>query len=320
MKWGMVFFLSLFAGCAWLRPAPVVSEHASEVPAWAYAPAEGCDESRELCASGEGPTSRQAEANALKGLAAIFETRVTSTTDSLSTMAQNASFRQSQETAAVAVKEEVDQTLEAASITKRHQRKGFHYALAALDKHKASSNLRAAIERAQAELEGLWKRRQRAGWARLWELLLTREALDDRHQLVTGRRLELQPRPLELQKWYQSRAVTRAIGWDSDLPDTWGGPVKGRLTEAGIALRPATSGARVRARLEAKPGHLKVSGFEKWEFTLLLEHLDADGGKRGVLAARESATGRSRADCETKARPALLKAVETGLPQLNLED
>lgn len=310
--------LLLISACA---TKPRVSEHSDEVPAWVYTPSEGCDEGAELCASGEGPNNSVADANAMKGLASIFEVRITGATSQLLTMSNDAVLRQSQETASASVKEEVDQTLKAASIKRRHRHKNLSYSLAALDKAKASDNIRSAMDTAQAELDGLWQRKDRTGWARMWELLLTRDSLNDRYALIMGGRMTYAPSADQLQKWYQSRKLTRSIGWEGqDLPEALAGSLKGRLTEAGMALTKSSEGERIRATFEAKQGFIKVTGFERWEFVLTVEHLDAGDKKLGTLSVNASATGRSRADCETKTRTTLMKAVDDGLTQLNLND
>ena len=98
-------FCAALGGCSLFHSKPQVSEHAKEVPAWAYAPMEECLEERELCASGEGPNQSVADANAFKALAAIFETKVTASTVSTTTATGVGAFAQAQETAAVNVKD-----------------------------------------------------------------------------------------------------------------------------------------------------------------------------------------------------------------------
>lgn len=297
-----------------------VSEHAKEVPAWAYAPSEGCDEEAEICASGEGKNSSVADANALKSLAAIFETKITSTTQADAVMSQDQAYRSSRENAYASVREEVSQTLEAASIRQRHRHKGLSYSLAVLDKEKAAGSLITSMNRAQAELEGLWKRRDRTGWARMWQLLLTRDGIADRLFLITGSKRGGSPTAADLQGWYQGRKAQHAIGWESaGLSPELEGALKSRLTEAGWILQKSAV-QKVRATLEAKQTHLQVKGFEKWEFVLTMQHLGTDGNKVGVLTAETTTTGRSRVDCESKARAELLRTAETELTKLNLAE
>lgn len=311
----------IIVGCSATKPRPKVSEHATEVPSWAYAPMEGCDEGSELCASGEGPTSAVADANAMKSLASIFEVRIEASTSSMMTMSNDSALRQSHETAAVSVKDEVAQTLKAASIKNRHRFKGLSYALASLDKHKAADNIRSAMDTAHAELDGLWVRKDRASWARMWELVLTRDALNDRYALIMGARVPYAPTTEQLQKWYQARKLVRKMGWEAvDLPEIYAGSLKSRLSEAGIALSTTKSDERIRAQLTAKDAHIKVAGFEKWEFVLTVEHLGEGDKKKGTVSVNTQTTGRSRVDCEIKAQPILMKALETNLSQLNLNE
>lgn len=314
--------LVLLASCSLFQSkAPINSEHSKEVPAWAYAPMEGCVEERELCASGEGPTSALADANAMKALAAIFETRIEAVTTSSMTATGSGAFAQAQESAAVSVRDEVKQTLEAAQVEKRHRHKKLSYSLVSLDKAKASGNLRAAMDKVQAELEGLWKRKDRTGWARMWELFHQREGLNDRYNIINGARVSFSPSVKELQDWYQSRRAETPIGFDAQgLTTELLGALKARLTNSGYRLFDLTTGARLKARLEAKQEHMNVDGFEKWFFVLTLENISKAGAKIGGLSVQETATGRSKADCEMKARESLLKMMEARLSELNLQD
>lgn len=310
------------AGCSLFGPAkPETSEHAKEVPKWAYAPMEECVEERELCASGEGPTSPQADANAMKSLAAIFETRIEGSTTSTMTATGNGAFAQAQETAAISVRDEVKQTLEAARVEKRHRFQKLSYSLVSLDKAKAGANLRAAIDKAQAELEALWKRKDRTAWARMWELHHQREGLNDRYNILMGQRVTYSPSAQDLQQWYQSRRAETPMGFDAqNLPTEFMGALKARLTNSGYRLFDLTSGARLIARWEAKKEHMNVAGFEKWFFILTVENVSKAGAKIGGLVVQETASGRSKADCEMKVREPLLKLMESRLSELNLQD
>ena len=313
--------LALFTGCSLFQAKPQLSEHAKELPEWVYAPMESCVEERELCASGEGATQAIADANAMKSLASIFETKITGNTTSTMTAQGQGAFAQAQESAQVSVREEVKQTLEAARVEKRHRFQKMSYSLVTLDKAKAGDNLRAAMDKAQSELAALWKRKDRTSWARMWELFHQREGLNDRYNLLMGGRMPFSPTAKELQDWYQSRRAEVPMGFQTEgLSPELLGALKSRLTNAGYRLFDLTTGPRVKAKLEAKQEHMKVDGFEKWFFVLTVENISKAGAKIGGLSVEQTATGRSKADCEMKAREPLLKAMESRLSELNLQD
>lgn len=105
-----------------------------------------------------------------------------------------------------------------------------------------------------------------------------------------------------------------------DLPSEFAGALKARLTNAGYRVFDLNTGARLKAAWEAKKEHLNVEGFEKWFFLLRIEHLSKAGAKVGALSESIAVTGRSRVDCEAKAREALIGLMESKLSELNLQD
>ncbi len=318
--WLLLLLLALVYSCAH-RPAPQNAPSAKELPAWVYAPMDECVEARELCASGEGQTGAQASANALKALGAIFETKVTGSTTSTMTVRGSAVLAEAQETAWVAVRDEVAQTLEAARISRQTRHKNMSYALASLDKAKASQNLRERMDTLQAELAGLWQRKDRTGWARMWQLFHQREGLNDRYAIVTGQRASYAPSAQELQAWYQSRRAEIPLALDHEaVPAELLAALKSRLTNAGYRLFDFKTGARLELRFAAAQEHLNVKDFEKWNFAFTLTHLSKNGAKVGVVDLRETVTGRSRVDCEARAREALVAQLEKRLSELNLQD
>lgn len=318
----LIWALLSLVGCtSLLRPKPLNSEHAKEVPQWAFAPMDECSEATQICSSGEGETAGKADAHALKSLAAIFETKISGSTESTMIVRGSSVLAQAQETAVVNVRNEVKQTLEAAQIIKRHRYKKLNYSLASLDKAKASANLQAALEKVQSELSALWQRRDRLAWARMWELFHQREGLNDRYTILTGTRLSFVPSAQELQSWYQARRAEVPLALEAvDLPNEFAGALKARLTNAGYRVFDLNTGARLKAVWEAKKEHLNVEGFEKWFFLLRIEHLSKAGAKVGALSESIAVTGRSRVDCEAKAREALIGLMESKLSELNLQD
>ena len=315
--------LLFISSCALFKPkkAPETSEHSAEVPAWAYAPMEECMEEMQLCASGEGKTSTQADANAMKSLAAIFETKIVATTSSSMTVSGHTALAQAQESAQTSVRDEVKQTLEAAQVIKRHRYKNMSYALASLDKTKATANLKAALDKVQAELSGLWTRKDRTAWARMWELFQVREGLNDRYNIINSNRIPYAPSASELQQWYQSRQANVPMAIDFiDLPGEYEAQLKARLTNSGYRLFDLNTGARLKAQMTSKQEHMDVAGFEKWFFNLSMENISKAGAKVGGLSVTTTTTGRSKADCEMKARSILMKEMEEKLHELNLQD
>jgi hypothetical protein len=314
--------LFVLSSCAFFKPAPpITSDHANELPDWAYAPMDACSEASEICASGEGKTNSIADANAKKSLASIFETKIEAQTSSHLSASGSAILMKAQESATVSVTETVNQTLEATQVIKRFRFKEMSYSLVSLDKAKASENLRARIDKIQSELSALWKRRDRTAWSRMWELAHQREALNDRFNIMMGERIQFTPNISELQAWYQSRRAEIPLAYEFiDLPKEYASQIVSRLTNSGYRLFEMNQGSRIKAVLESKKEHMNVKGFEKWFFNLTMENISKAGAKTGGLVAQATTTGRSKVDCEMKAREILLKEMEEKLQELNLQD
>ena len=112
-----LLLLLLFSGCSHFRTEPSLSESAKEVPAWIYSPYDGCTESAELCATGEGKTLAQADSEARANLGSIFEVKVQSELNVTTSASQTFPWQaQVKEEVQKSIKESVDQILETVQI------------------------------------------------------------------------------------------------------------------------------------------------------------------------------------------------------------
>jgi hypothetical protein len=322
MKLTLGLLILSLTGCSLFKKtsAPETSAHSSEVPQWVYEPLENCD-AGELCASGEGHTQSQADANAFKSLASIFETKITATTQSFMQTQGSGAWSQASEAASTSVRDEVNQTLEAARVLKRHKQARMTYTLVGLNKMKASENLEARMNELQAQIAGLWKKKDRLSFFTLWELSLAREQLNDRYNLIQGQRKTYAPDLKTLQLWFKDRSQLSPLSLKSstDSPGLILEKLKNRLTEVGYTLKTEKQNAHIDLEWIEKPAHLNVQGFEKWSFQLTLKHL-AGSDKKGVWTTQVESTGRNKTDALNKILNSLLKQMDEGLSSLHLPD
>lgn len=193
----MIYLLLLISGgCALFEPkSPQMSEHAHQVPSWAYAPMEACDQGKELCASGEALISSTAAENAMKSLTSIFEIHIQFEPDSL---------KLDSEQTKKSVSYEIDQMLKAAKIIKKYRSHKMSFALVSIEKKQVRTYLETAIAKSQSELVVLWMRKNRSSATRIWELLFVREALNDRLKLIDPNGIKGLPTAAEIKRWFQS--------------------------------------------------------------------------------------------------------------------
>lgn len=318
MKYLLV--LLLIGSCSHFKSQPELSGSAKDVPGWVYAPYEECQEDQELCATGEAKTYAQADGQAKANLASIFEVQIRSdlnvNTSSSQGMPWQAEVRQEVQQS---LKESVDQILETVQIKKRFKKDGLSYALASLDRSKASELIGGRLSRIDQELETLWARRQRTNLRKIVKLVLEREKINERYSIVSG-----SPRPAKVKfedviKWKDSRPkVVPLVLRVGQAPDWMREKVKELLTESGFKLVNGESAKALTLNVDSIKEFLNVEGFEKYTFTLHLTSIE-DGEKKKVLSTSETVTGRNQADALLKVKGYFTDYLEQHLAELHLD-
>jgi hypothetical protein len=315
-----LFLLLLLSSCALVKPAPPLSDTAKQTPPWIYSPYDECGQERELCATGEARTLAQADAEARKNLASIFEVKVTSEFSAETTTTQSFPWQGAvREEVRRSLQESVDQILETVEIKKHHREKGLTYSLAALDRAKASELVLGRLTKLDDELGVLWQKRNRTNLRRIVRLYLERDKLNERYSIVSGA-----PKPgsvtwKELTEWRASKARPEALALRiGQAPEWLTEKLRELLSEAGFRLVKGDAYKAVSVNVDSIKEYLNVSGFEKYTFTLNVTSFER-GEKRKVLAVSETVTGRTQADALLKIRHYFTEYVEQHLADLDLD-
>lgn len=315
--------LLLLCGCAHFRsnPEEVTNEGSREAPAWLYAAYEGCDEASELCATGEAKTYAESDVQAKNNLASIFEVKVKSDL-SVNTSSSSQSFpwqAQVRQEVQQSIQESIDQVLETVQIKKHFKKDGLTYALASLDRAKASDLLGNRILKIDHELEALWVKKQRTNLRRIVKLHMEREKINERYSIVHGSGMPSRVSYQDILKWRETRpkaeSLTLKIG---QAPDWMTDKVKELLTEAGFKLVRGEAPKIVSLNVESIKEFLNVEGFEKYTFTLNLTSIE-EGEKKNVISTSETVTGRSQADALLKVKHFFNEYIEQHLSDLRLD-
>ncbi len=310
----------LVAGCSNLRKELPVSETAKEVPAWIYAPYEGCSEATELCATGESKTFAEADAHSRANLASIFQVEVKS--DLTLNQAATASMPWQgsvREDVQRTLKESVNEMLETVQIKNRYKKDGLSYALASLDRTKASELVGGRIQKIDSELEVLWARRSRTNLRKIVRLVLEREKLNERYSIVSGQGRPASVTYADVVAWRETRPKSEPIVLRvGQAPDWMVEKLKELLTEAGFRFVKENTEKILALHVDSIKEYMNVDGFEKHTFTMSLASI-ADGDKKKVIQASETVTGRSQADALLKVKHYFSEYLEQHISDLHLD-
>jgi hypothetical protein len=303
-----------------LQPRPELSENSKENPSWIYSPYEGCQEKIELCASGEAKTQSNADSEARKNLASIFEVKVTSEFNVQSSSAQNFPWQGAvRQEVQQSLQESVDQILETVQIKNRTKVKGLTYALASLDRIKASELIGSRLAKVDQELNVLWDKRSRTNLRKIVRLYLEREKLNERYSILSG-----SPRPStmsykEIMEWRQTRPMIESLALRiGQAPEWMSEKLKELLTEAGFKIVRGDSDKALSLNVDSIKEYLNVEGFEKYTFTMNLTSY-IKGEKRKVLSVSETVTGRNQTDALLKVKTFFNDYIEQHLADLHLD-
>jgi len=315
-----LWLLLLISGCSHFKKEPSLSDKSKEAPAWIYSPYDGCSEAKELCATGEGKTFTQADAEARANLGSIFEVKVKSdlnvTTSSSQTFPWQAAVK---EEVQKSIQESVDQILETVQIKNHFKKDGLSHSLASLDKQKAGQLIKNRLLKVDGELETLWENHQRTNLRRIVKLYLERERLNERYSIVS----EI-PHPSKVSwqdiiKWRESKPKAEPLHLKiGQAPDWMREKIIELLTEAGFHLVKGDANKIVTVQVDSIKEFLNVSGFEKHTFTLSMASI-VNGDKKRSITASESVTGRNQADALLKVKNFFNEYIEQHLSDLRLD-
>lgn len=315
-----LFLLLLLGACSHFnKPAPT-SESAKEIPGWLYAPYEGCSEVQELCATGEGKTSTQADAEARANLASIFEVKIQSELNVSSSGSQSYPWQaQVREEVQKSVRESVSQILEAVQIKHKFRKDGISHSLASLDRTKASELLGNRLRKIDGELKTLWDNHQRTNFRRIVKLYQEREKLNERYSIVAGQGKPSSVSWQEIVKWRESKPKSEPLLLKvGQAPDWLIEKLTELLTEAGFRITRGEAQKIVTLQVDSLKEYLNVEGFEKHTFTMNLNSI-VNGEKRKTISTSDTVTGRSQADALLKVKHQFIEYIEQHLSDLHLD-
>lgn len=291
-----------------------------EIPRWVYSPYDYCDETKELCATGEADSYSSADAQARKNLASIFEVKVKSEFNSQSNAHEDAPLQGViKQSVQHSLQESVDEILEVVQIKNHFENEAMFFSLASLDRIKAGELLGERLSKLDTELENLWKNKSRTKLRKIIKAYIEREKLNERFSIVTGEPRVSKITYKDILEWRESRPKQEELALRVGQAPEWVvEKIKELLTEAGFKIVKANAKKALLLNMDSIHEYLNVDGFEKYTFTLNMTSLES-GEKKQVISASETVTGRNQTDALLKVKFFFLDYLEQHLSDLKLD-
>ena len=315
-----LLIILLLGGCSHHTSKTSRPGESNEEPKWLYAPYEGCSEASELCATGEGKTSTQADSEARANLASIFEVRVKSDVSITTSSTQSFPWQaEVKEEVLKSVQESVDQILESVQIKNHHRKQGISHSLASLDRQTAGGLIRGRMGKLDDELEVLWNTHQRTNLRRIVKLFMERERLNERYSIVSGMGIPSKVSWAEIIKWRASKPKSEPVLLKiGQAPDWLKEKLSELLSESGFHIVKGDADKIVTVQVDSIKEFLNVEGFEKFTFTVSISSV-VDGGQKRTISTSDTVTGRTQADALLKVKNSFNDYIEQHLSDLRLD-
>ena len=291
------------------------------MPKWVHAPMEGCSKALEICASSSGSTMEEADLNAKKSLASIFETKITSKFEVNTTSLSEKDKEELTEQVYSAVTESIDQVLKSVVIKKRFNQDSSFFSLASLDKSKAAKTVRLDMKSIDDQLDFLFAKGNRTSIKKMLTLFQKRQLLHERLILLDKGAM---PSKYSFQQINSLKDKDQnykiSLSYAENFPDSMQKWFENLMNDLGYkVVNNSESNYQLHLDFLVSEEYLKVKGFKKYQFTVTGEAKNNQGQKIGTLSVNMISSGRTQTDSFQKIRNKMFNEVEQNLDKLNME-
>ncbi len=293
----------------------------AKTPAWVNQPKKNCP-TQYMCAVGEAAGRSQAKAQARAAIAKVFQTQVKSKFSEVVFANDNVS----EQSMSATTEELTEMTLEGIEILEMHEDKLGFYALAGLNKRKLSNHYQSEIKKIDQKLGVLWSSGKIGDLMNMGELLGRRSLFYDRIAFLTGLKVTL---PFSYKEYLRKKKnlfnkVTIKIGKELDMPQSLKETIANELSSMGFRLNTKEKAEGktthiLKGKLDSKKEYLKVEGFERYRFNLVLKALNNKRKETGFLSFETTSTGRNFDQSLEKALVTISEHISKNIHQLNIE-
>ena len=293
----------------------------AEAPEWVYAADKACPPS-EVCAAGEGESLQQADLRARKAMASIFQTHIASQLNARQTSFSSSEIDELKEMVEIQTQETVEGILKAVEIKKRFHKEGLFFALASLNKRKASQSLQREISVIDQELEHLFQGKKKSAIKRILTLLEKRRHLDDKMIVLRGESSKAAYTVADaLNIKYASKGHKKVfVKAAKNAPSILVKQFEELLAETGYKTqRDSAVDYILEVGFSAKETYLNVKGFKKFAFAFSVEAKNNLNERIGSFVVNNEQTGRNQQDAFLKTKGYIQEQMEKNFNLLNLK-
>jgi hypothetical protein len=317
--------LMVFVGCATknakVKTSPISAEM-KDMPEWIHSIDEACDNATEICASSEGTSIINADLNAKKSLASIFQTKIKS-----NLTLENYGFT-APEAEAIAervsntVTESVNVLLKATYIKERFSKDGLYFSLAVLDKDKVKKSLRLEINALDDQIDFIHNKGLKSSLIKLHVLFNKRQALNDKYVIISGSSLPTNMSFSKISSLKYSKNSLNKISFKlvGDVPRIIAKKIEAMFSEMGYKI--VSTGKQnygIRIKYNMKDEYLNVKGFKKFLVILSLEAKLIGGDILGAYTTQKEALGRNKQDAFLKIKDLIIEDIRNNIDKLNIK-
>lgn len=325
----LLFLILALSSCGSFKKQKKIIVRSGERPAWLFEAGKAC-QNFELCAVGEAPGRLGAEIAARNNLAKIFETKIKSTLN-IKTTSQSETVDQVvsgkiNEDVIEKIQAETNEVLKGVEIKEFFETKDSFFALAALDKPRASKGLATEMESVDADMVALINDGRRSSLNKGLKKYRIREALNLRHQFLSNRTINS---PISLSTILKKKRAKRDLGTIIKVKFNEVGKIsqiKSLVTrhlldyDFKVVTRGGSSSQyQVTGSLKKEEQHMKVSGFKRFKFFLEIKSLNSKNEKIGGIDFETTQTGRNLSQAYETALPEIKNFLKDKLIELNID-
>jgi hypothetical protein len=226
------------------------------------------------------------------------------------------------------VRTQVDEILVGSEIINSYTDDGLKktFALAKIDRTKASRFLKKQMNDLDDQIEPLFKTQRRLVYSKLSRLMRKRVELNNVYHVLRGRfyTSPISQKQLEnlrlTNNSTRKRLAIKVSGQNKDMYKDIVSLLKAEFAAVGHTVVNDEKAADqiVLIKAQKRKEFLKVEGFEKWSFTIHLSSSVIEGGKKGGIYIQESQVGRSERDAFEKLSKRISDAIIDQLDKLNI--
>jgi hypothetical protein len=303
----------------------------AEAPKWLNNPEDYCS-TFELCAVGESSGKMMSEVSARDEIAKIFETKIKSENEVLTTAYSNTDkdgilTGEINEDVRSKINETTELTLKGVVIKEHHEGDESFFSLAVLHKRKAAGFMANEINELNVKNSELFKDARRSSLNKVIKNLAVIETLNSRHEFLIGSKINTS---ISLAKVMERKRAKRNENLkvllnikETEKSKELTHLIKQKLVDNDYIVindkNKTKFSFKVVGELSSEKQYFNVKGFVKFKYILKITAKNIKGQSVGALEYVSLQTGRSQKQAYANAMPGIRRFISENLDELSMD-